>query len=416
MLATEPACIPRTFPSPTTLKLPIPTPDALGALTPDERPLVAIYRDWLFKATEPYIPAQADALRRYQSQYLCMSHTHALKIPRERAVVLNNGGWGGRAREVAFKLSGRSPRLARTLRALRPVLLHAHMGQDGAVALPLARQLRIPLVVTFHGHDAMATDEALRRDQLRCRVFLRRREALKREGKLFIAVSEFTRGRLIERGWPEDKIVVHYIGVDTEIFLADPAVPREPVVFFAGRLIEFKGATHLIAAMREVRARVPEAELVIAGTGELRPHLEQQARESSVRARFLGRLTHEEVRGWMNRARVFCVPSMTAATGQTEAFGLVFAEAQAMGLPVVSFATGGIAEAVAHGETGLLAREGEREALAAHIETLLTDKSLWEQMSAAGMRRVRERFDLRRQAAALEDLYDRARGEAGHLT
>jgi glycosyltransferase involved in cell wall biosynthesis len=233
---------------------------------------------------------------------------------------------------------------------------------------------------------------------------------MKREVRLFIAVSEFIRRRMLERGFPEDRIVVHYIGVDTEFFRPDPTVVREPVVLFVGRLLEFKGVTHLIAAMREVQARVPEAELVIAGSDVLREQLEHQARESGVRARFLGTIRPEEVRGWMNRARVLCVPSVTTASGRTEGLPTVVNEAQAMGLPVVGSVTAGIPEAVLDGQTGLLGREGDRAALAANLEVLLTDAALWDRLSVAGMQRARERFDLRRQTALLEDLYDAVRG------
>jgi len=81
-----------------------------------------------------------------------------------------------------------------------------------------------------------------------------------------------------------------------------------------------------------------------------------------------------------------------------------------MGLPVAGFRSGGIPEAVADGQTGLLAPEGDRAALAANVEALLTDAALWNRLSAAAARRAREGFDLHRQTAALEDLYDRARG------
>jgi len=109
----------------------------------------------------------------------------------------------------------------------------------------------------------------------------------------------------------------------------------------------------------------------------------------------------------MNRARVFCVPSITAHSGDTEGFGMVFAESQAMGLPVASFSSGGIPEVVVHGETGLLAIEKDWESLARHIISLLTDDPLWRHYSATAVARVREVFDLQRQTEILEDLYDR---------
>ena len=370
---------------------------------------MAVYRNRLILASETYIRTQGEALSRYSSYYVGMRRVpRGLELPSERVFVLNRGGMAGRARELAYQVLGVSPRLVTAVHAVRPALLHAHLGVDGAAALPLARQLGVPLVVTFHGFDATATDEATRERGRRYRVYLRRREALKREARLFIAVSQFTRARLLDRGYPENKIVVHYIGVDTELFRPDPAVAREPVVLFVGRLIEKKGVEHLIAAMREVQARVPGADLVIAGNGALRPELERRARETGVRARFLGVIQPEEVRAWMNRARALCVPSVTAANGDAEGLPIVALEAMAMGLPIVGSASAGIPEAVSHGTNGFLAAEGDDRALASHLHALLTNTPLWERMSRATLQLVRERFDLRTQTAALEELYDTA--------
>jgi glycosyltransferase involved in cell wall biosynthesis len=107
----------------------------------------------------------------------------------------------------------------------------------------------------------------------------------------------------------------------------------------------------------------------------------------------------------MNEATVFCVPSVTAGSGDTEAFGMVFAEAQAMGLPVVSTTSGGIPEAVADGVTGFLVSERAAGPIAEKITLLLENREMWHQFSVAGMKRVRERFDLRRQCLKLEQLY-----------
>jgi colanic acid/amylovoran biosynthesis glycosyltransferase len=217
---------------------------------------------------------------------------------------------------------------------------------------------------------------------------------------------------MLERGWPEEKIVVHYIGVDTAFFRPDPAVTRDPVVLFVGRLIEKKGATHLITAMRDVQARVPEAELVLIGHGSRRAQLERQASESGVRARFLGELPPEEVRGWMKRAQVLCAPSVTASNGDSEGLPTVIVEAQAMGLPVVASISAGIPEIVADGVTGFLGREGDVTALTAQLLTVLDDSALRERMGGAGRARVLAHFDLHRQTARLEALYDAARQSA----
>jgi glycosyltransferase involved in cell wall biosynthesis len=385
------------------------TPGARDDTAPSARPIVAVYRDRLLIRSETYIRTQGETLRRYRSHYVCMRRVAGLELPDERVTVLNRGGRLGRLREIAFKATGLSPTLERELRRVDPALVHAHLGVDGAAAMPLARRLGLPLVVTFHGYDATADDADVRARGFRYRAYLRRREALKRDARLFIAVSEFTRGKLLRAGFPESKLVVHYIGVDTEQFRPDPTVAREPVVLFVGRLIEKKGAEHLVAAMREVQAQVPDAELVIAGRGPLRGALEAQAREAGVRARFLGAQRPDEVTAWMARARVLCIPSVTAANGDTEGLPIVLLEALAMGVPVVASRSAGIPEAITDGETGLVAAEGDRAALARHIRTLLTDSAVAERIAAAALRDVRERFDVRRQAVALEALYDSAR-------
>ena len=107
----------------------------------------------------------------------------------------------------------------------------------------------------------------------------------------------------------------------------------------------------------------------------------------------------------MARASVFCVPSVVASSGDAEGFGIVFIEAQAMGLPVVSTRTGGIPEAVEDGETGLLVTQNDPEELAQSILRLLQDDELWRRFSSAGRKRVVSQFNLVQQTRRLEDLF-----------
>ena len=108
----------------------------------------------------------------------------------------------------------------------------------------------------------------------------------------------------------------------------------------------------------------------------------------------------------MNRAMVFSTPSVVADSGDAEGFGMVFAEAQAMGLPVVSFASGGIPEVVAQDRTGFLVAERDCDALANKLLLLLQDAASWNRLSHAGQENTRRLFDIRKQAAALEDIYE----------
>lgn len=365
-----------------------------------------VYCDELLPASQTFVLAQGEAMRRFTPLYVGSRVVPGIEVPAGRRVVVNQGGIAGYAREALFKGAGFAPGLVRRLRRAGPELIHAHFGTLGVITLPLARQLRIPLVVTLHGYDVTVTDEYARSSTWRnMRRYVARRAALAREGTLFIAVSEFIRACAIEQGFPADRTVVHYIGIDLSEFRPPASAERAPVVLFVGRLVEKKGCELLIRAMARVAEQHPRAELVVIGDGPLRAQLEAQAAASGVRHRFLGAQPAAVVREWMGRSRVFCVPSLEAASGDREGFGLVFLEAQAMGLPVVSFASGGVPEAVAHGRTGFLARERDWPALAVHIAELLESAELWRRMSAEGVARAQQ-FDLARQTAQLEDHYE----------
>jgi glycosyltransferase involved in cell wall biosynthesis len=194
--------------------------------------------------------------------------------------------------------------------------------------------------------------------------------------------------------------------VDVKKFTRNPAVQRENIVLFVGRLVEMKGCEYAIRAMAAVQQQLPDTKLVIIGEGPLRPSLERLARESNCRCEFLGVQSSEAVRAWMSRARVFCTPSVTARSGNVETFGIVFIEAQAMELPVVSTTAGGIPEAVENGVTGLLAPEKDSGALAARLYLMLTDRAAWQSFSVAGRERVCRQFELQKQTRILEHKYE----------
>jgi glycosyltransferase involved in cell wall biosynthesis len=104
-------------------------------------------------------------------------------------------------------------------------------------------------------------------------------------------------------------------------------------------------------------------------------------------------------------ARVFCAPSITASDNDAEALGMVFAEAQALGTPIVSFRSGGVPEVVQHEVTGLLAQEKDVVGLATHLLRYLRDHVFHEQSSRAAVTWVQRQFDIRKQTRALESIY-----------
>lgn len=374
----------------------------------DRIPVVLIFADSIPPPRMPFVPMQAGALKNFEPYLVGIRRygTAGLPFPADHMLAINGTpGLIGKIREAPFRRFGFAPIFFRRVRRLRPVLLHAHSGFSGLSSLSMAMWFRIPLVTTFHGRDATIDDLLAVDSHFGWRDYARRQHVLASKGQLFIAVSRFMKSKMLERGFPEERTVVHYIGVDTDFFQPDPLLVREPIVLFVGRLEEMKGCEYAIQAMAKVQTSVPGVELVIIGDGPLRPDLERMAREKLRRYKFLGVQPCEVVRHWMNRARVFAVPSVRARTGETETFGMVFAEAQSMCLPVTSFASGGIPEAVADGETGLLAKERDWESLAHNIQELLCNEEAWQRMSEAGRNRVCTLFNLKTQTTTLEEIY-----------
>lgn len=286
------------------------------------------------------------------------------------------------------------------LGALRPRILHAHFGPGGAFALPIARALRIPLVVTFLGGDA--TKETHYRPRLVPRTYARRLGALQREAALFVCVSEFVRDRLLARGFPPEKLAVIYQGVEVAPSCSPgPPQASEPYVLFVGRFVEKKGVVDLIEAMRLVQARGAAAGLVLVGDGPLADALRQQAR-GLARVSFLGWLPAAEVRRWMRGAAAVCVPSVTARSGDAEGLPNVVVEAMAEGAPVVATRHAGIPEAIEHGRSGLLVPEGDPRALADALGGLITEPGRRQRLGKAARAAAIERFAAIQQSRRLE--------------
>jgi colanic acid/amylovoran biosynthesis glycosyltransferase len=374
-----------------------------------DKPVVAIYADPLLAPSMTWVRAQAESLRLFSPYYVGPRGLPegGLELPPDRTFTIHRTtGIRGRLREAPFKMFGFAPVFLRRIRKFEPALVHAHSGPGGVAALPIADYLGVPLVTTFHGAEVTTSDsEMAGHTHYSARAYWSRRKQLQSKGWLFIAVSKFIHGKLLEQGYPEVRTVLHYIGVDTDFFKPDRQVPREAVVLFVGTLHEGKGCEYAIRAMARVQSLLPDVELVVLGDGPLRPSLERLAREKLRRYKFVGTQPPEVVRLWMNRAQVFCAPSVETESGCTEAFGIVFVEAQAMCLPVASFASGGVPEAVKHGETGLLATERDWEGLASNIQTLLQDGLMRERMARAGRERVSGEFNLEVQTRRLEDIY-----------
>ena len=361
-------------------------------------PRVLVFKETLLPPSETFILSQMKALTEYVPTLAGLERAYpSLPLPYEPLLLSKNGPSISDARAKLYRRTGTAPVFHSKARRSRPDLVHAHFASGGRSALPLARSLQVPLVVTFHGKDVT--------------VHRRKPDLYRRLGEdasLFICVSNFIRDRALEAGFPSQKLLVHYIGIDREMF--SPSVSSEATqgVVFVGRLVEKKGCEYLLRAMQLVQQVHPECELTVIGDGPLRPSLEALAKGLNVRCHFRGVQSPAAVRTALRTAKIFCVPSVTAENGDSEGVPIAFAEALAMGVPVISTTHAGIPELVMNRKTGLLVPERDSEALADSLSLLLIDQDLWQDLHYAGPKNVEERFDLKTQTVLLEQIYRRA--------
>jgi glycosyltransferase involved in cell wall biosynthesis len=364
-------------------------------------PTALLYRDRLIPRSEAaFMRRQYCAFDRLTPYWLGCRFDDGLADLGAPGHLLGGAGPLGGLERGLFKQLGRLPS-APDLAALDPVVIHAHFGRGGAIALPLARKLGLPLVVSFHGGDA--TKDKHYRRQLIPTIYQRRLEALKREAKLFVCVSDFIRRRLIERGFPPQKLVVNRYGIEVEGVPAPRAPDEPPTVLFVGRFVEKKGIPTLLDAMAILRERGNPLRLVMVGDGPLGPLVAGRAADLGG-IEHTGWLANDQVKARMAGALALAVPSVTAKAGDAEGLPNVILEAMAAGIPVVGSDSAGIAEAIIDGETGLVVPPGDAAALAAALAGLAAQPMLRQAMAMAGRARAVAEFSAPAQSRRLEQI------------
>lgn len=205
------------------------------------------------------------------------------------------------------------------------------------------------------------------------------------------------------------RVVKINLGVDIGRFRnAEPAYTPWPFVFlYLGRLSKEKNVRFIIDAFDKLRNR--EAALLIAGDGPERRKLQRYASKLDARnrIRFIGRVPHGKVQSVYHSADVFLF------TSKTETFSLVLLEAQASGLPVVSFNQPPINENLANGKNAVLCTPNDLDNFAGAMESMIKSPSKLKRMSTAALENA-QRFDFRDFITIHINLYEEIIDEKRH--
>jgi colanic acid/amylovoran biosynthesis glycosyltransferase len=282
-------------------------------------------------------------------------------------------------------------------------VLHAHFGTVGCEVLNVCKELKLPLLVTFHGFDATSVPN-------RWPGYTNKLHELFRYAHKTIAVSHFIRERLIALGCPAEKIAMSYLGVPIpEACKPYSKQPARTRFIHIGSFVEKKGVPDLVRAFTKAFPVSSNVELLLVGKGpdkalcqnlisELKP-----ANPILMKDAVPSNLVYKEFLD----ADVFVLNSRIDSQGTTEGLPIALLEAQSYGLPAISTLHAGIPEAIIHNETGLLIREKDEEALINALQQM-NNAGRIKQMGTAAYEFMKRKFDLELCNNQLDELYRQA--------
>lgn len=321
---------------------------------------------------------------------------HTLNAPRSTVP-------GLRQLLVALSIPGMVIRLRRMLASLAPDVVHVHYVNEAAFWAVLAGAK--PLVLTAWGSDIVVAPEESRIRRLVVQYVLRSVD-------LITCDAEHMRRRMEILGAPTGRIAVFMFGTDVDRMTPDRRStevakrfsPNGGALVISIRSLEpVYDLPTLLRAVPVIVRSVPEAVVVIGGTGSQADTLRAMAKELGVETavRFIGSINQEDLPAVLASCDVY-VSTALSDGGLASSTG----EAMACGVPVVITNVRDNAEWVDDSVSGMLVPPGEPEALAARVVRLLNDDALRARVGATGRKVIMERYNMRVEMGKMQALYD----------
>lgn len=329
-----------------------------------------------------------------------LPHIHCFGAPRLRRLL---------------DLGIRPRKLARLVNETHATVVHSHFGQYAWQNIRAVSRTAAVHVVSFYGFDVTRWPRKRPANPQRMREVFDGVKGVFCEGPVMGR-------RLVEHGCPEEKIILHHLGVPLEKLLYRPRTweqGQEFRVLMASAFREKKGIPYGIRALKGVSDKV-DLRVTIIGDASSKPGDAEEKVRILAAIEECGLSACVEMRGFQPYDallleaydhHVFLAPSITSRDGDTEGGAPVsIIEMAATGMPIVSTTHCDIPEVVIDGKTGWLAPERDVEALENHLGWLVDHPDDWRTYLDAGRARIEEEFDCRRQGDKLGGHYRRLSG------
>jgi colanic acid/amylovoran biosynthesis glycosyltransferase len=351
--------------------------------------------------TEIYIADQINYQSEYESIVFTAKHLNNLKV---NAKIFE---FSGQSRLSLKMMNAKQVRFFKDLYAeKKPAIIHGHFLTDSSYFHPLTTKWNIPKVCSVYGYDVSRFPESffgLGKHYIR-RVF--------NEYDYMLAMSADMANDLVKLGCPQQKVKIHYHGIDTELFKVDREYGDKEVfhMLTIASLVPKKGHITVLKALAMLKKMHPKAKFLytIAGKGPLLESLTKFAGENGLteNVQFKGHVRHgEDFLQLLKSADVFVHPSVTDDKGDKEGIPGTIVQAMASGLPVIATYHAGIPEVIKSGENGLLIAEKDSLKLAEYLNELFTDVKKRALLGSNAMDTALNQLDVRVKTRALESIY-----------
>lgn len=294
------------------------------------------------------------------------------------------------------------------IRRLRPHIVHTQTSKAGVIGRLAARLAGAPIII--HTAHAFPFHSNLR-PAVRWRYIVIERWMARLTDLIIVDTESVRSDGLRERVvHAQEKLVTVPMGLDLQKFSPSKSgpgnlraalgvSPRSLVVGTVARLVPDKGMDCFLEMAVRILAVRQDAIFMIVGDGPIRGALQQRAGELGIMPYVLFLGHRDDVRDLMEAMDVFVLPT------KREGFGVVFAEAMAMGKATVGSLIGPVAEVVENGVTGYLVPPDDAQGFAERVIELLADEQKREEFGAAGRRRVERYFNETRMCDSIEGHY-----------
>lgn len=273
-------------------------------------------------------------------------------------------------------------------------IIYTHAGVTGKKFLFLKKLYpETKYVCSFIGYDFSATNRIMGVNYYR---------DLFEYSDCILTLSNYSKNILISLGCPEEKLIVHPLGVYTDIFTyksRELSSPDELINFIiVARLVEKKAHPIVLKAFEKLASKYKNIHLHIVGSGPFEPQIKDQISNSKILSKHVtmhGWKSQHEVATLLDQSHIFLHPSITTNRwAEQEDTPTALLEAQAMGLPVISTFHAGIPEIVINGSTGFLVPERNEFALFEKMEQLVNNHKKLNTLGKNGSTWIRNNFNI----------------------